>query len=368
MRHRIPFHLVLLFAFASSLILTMSPLQAQSLSGEVDRAAFPELFAAAEACGTVASPAGVSRDALVATALPLFYSVPLNFLSEGENEVIVKAFADGELYVQESFRIQRQVVEAAHEGQRQRLAEGLEGISIEALETVQEASVFEFLSDRSAVRSTLLDLSATADHGIAIEVLVNGASVSYQGWSEFLTSSGEQLREHGLPVAVQANATVFQTEVTPGGPQEFFVCGDGSCGGGTPPLGENCESCPQDCGGPCSICGNGFCGGTETCSSCPSDCGVCIDCPKDLGTVERTDFLGSTPLSTYCMDAWPGRQYYTLTQNNYKRYDVQRTEQCNGSVTETEVPGSATYFSSYCWKYTGVSCSFSYGYASPVCF
>lgn len=40
-------------------------------------------------------------------------------------------------------------------------------------------------------------------------------------------------------------------------------------------MGEDCETCPQDCGGTCSICGNGFCSGVETCSSCAADCGTC---------------------------------------------------------------------------------------------
>jgi secreted trypsin-like serine protease len=51
-------------------------------------------------------------------------------------------------------------------------------------------------------------------------------------------------------------------------------CGDHSCNNG-----ENCQSCPGDCGAcPPPVCGNGLCDGGETCSTCPSDCGSCPTC------------------------------------------------------------------------------------------
>ncbi len=48
-------------------------------------------------------------------------------------------------------------------------------------------------------------------------------------------------------------------------------CGSGSC---VSWVGENCDTCPEDCG-PC--CGNGKCQTyyLETCESCPKDCGFC---------------------------------------------------------------------------------------------
>ncbi len=51
-------------------------------------------------------------------------------------------------------------------------------------------------------------------------------------------------------------------------------CGDGDCSG------EDCSTCPQDCG-PCATCGDGDCNGNEDCSSCPQDCGECPDCNDD---------------------------------------------------------------------------------------
>lgn len=78
------------------------------------------------------------------------------------------------------------------------------------------------------------------------------------------------------------------------------ACGNGTCGSG-----ENCSSCPADCGcttgqecvdGTCSpTCGNGTCGSGEDCSNCPADCGDCCgnnacdhgedcaSCPDDCG-------------------------------------------------------------------------------------
>lgn len=57
--------------------------------------------------------------------------------------------------------------------------------------------------------------------------------------------------------------------------QALVICGNGICEAGVPPLGEDCEVCPEDCGGQCSICGNGFCIGSEDCASCSDDCGTC---------------------------------------------------------------------------------------------
>jgi surface antigen len=49
-------------------------------------------------------------------------------------------------------------------------------------------------------------------------------------------------------------------------------CGDGGCNNG-----ENCSSCPQDCGA-CEWCGDGKCNNGENCSSCSQDCGACEWC------------------------------------------------------------------------------------------
>lgn len=63
--------------------------------------------------------------------------------------------------------------------------------------------------------------------------------------------------------------------------QAIQICGDGVCQSDGTPFGEDCEICPEDCGGPCSICGNSFCTSPESCSSCSADCGTC---PGDTDT------------------------------------------------------------------------------------
>ena len=74
-------------------------------------------------------------------------------------------------------------------------------------------------------------------------------------------------------------------------------CGECPCGDGSCDLNEDCSLCPEDCG-VCDVCGNGQCGPEETCSSCSEDCGACpivcgdqvcdlfetcSDCPADCG-------------------------------------------------------------------------------------
>ena len=49
-------------------------------------------------------------------------------------------------------------------------------------------------------------------------------------------------------------------------------CGDSVCSGG-----EDCTSCPGDCGA-CPSCGDATCDPGEDCSSCPGDCGACPYC------------------------------------------------------------------------------------------
>ena len=53
------------------------------------------------------------------------------------------------------------------------------------------------------------------------------------------------------------------------------VCGNNVCEPHGTPFGEDCETCPEDCGGSCNFCGNGFCTSPESCSSCAADCGTC---------------------------------------------------------------------------------------------
>jgi hypothetical protein len=53
----------------------------------------------------------------------------------------------------------------------------------------------------------------------------------------------------------------------------FDKCGDGQCKGG-----EDCGTCPTDCGFCPSECGNGWCELGESCSDCSQDCGACPVC------------------------------------------------------------------------------------------
>ncbi|PIY61898.1 hypothetical protein COY93_04510, partial [Candidatus Uhrbacteria bacterium CG_4_10_14_0_8_um_filter_58_22] len=58
---------------------------------------------------------------------------------------------------------------------------------------------------------------------------------------------------------------------------ESELCADGWCEYGA---GEDCETCPEDCGA-CPYCGDTYCDewwySPETCTTCPADCGECPD-------------------------------------------------------------------------------------------
>jgi uncharacterized protein YkwD len=49
----------------------------------------------------------------------------------------------------------------------------------------------------------------------------------------------------------------------------MVMCGDAVCD-----AGEDCASCPGDCGA-CATCNNGVCEMGEACDNCPADCGAC---------------------------------------------------------------------------------------------
>jgi hypothetical protein len=61
----------------------------------------------------------------------------------------------------------------------------------------------------------------------------------------------------------------------PGEAVPVLSCGDGTCDGG-----EDCLTCPDDCGECPPFCGNGTCDEGEDCSTCPGDCG---ECPPGCG-------------------------------------------------------------------------------------
>ncbi len=58
-----------------------------------------------------------------------------------------------------------------------------------------------------------------------------------------------------------------------------LVCGNGVCS-----AGENCQSCPQDCG---VCCGNGACDWWESCDTCGQDCGACGGCGDGFCTADE---------------------------------------------------------------------------------
>jgi len=58
-------------------------------------------------------------------------------------------------------------------------------------------------------------------------------------------------------------------------------------------------------------------------------------------------------------------EYFDYTRFDYKTYRVHRVRECDGSITETVVPGSTSYYSTYCYRYTFVPCS--YGFGQPFC-
>lgn len=54
---------------------------------------------------------------------------------------------------------------------------------------------------------------------------------------------------------------------------ESPTCGNGIC---SPDDGDDCRTCPGDCGTCEDICGDGVCWGTENCVTCEKDCGACL--------------------------------------------------------------------------------------------
>jgi len=66
------------------------------------------------------------------------------------------------------------------------------------------------------------------------------------------------------------------------------VCGDGTCD-----IAEDCSSCPGDCGACAPSCGDGSCNGIENCSSCPGDCGACTTVTASLSA---NPSMGPVPL------------------------------------------------------------------------
>src|SRR5205814_2585010 len=68
------------------------------------------------------------------------------------------------------------------------------------------------------------------------------------------------------------------------------TCPDGVCADG-----EDCTSCPIDCGECAPSCGDGTCSLEETCRDCPDDCGACAaTCGDGICNVGTTPADGET--------------------------------------------------------------------------
>ncbi|MEM9556670.1 MAG: hypothetical protein AAGC60_20590 [Acidobacteriota bacterium] len=214
----------------------------------------------------------------------------------------------------------------------------------------------ELFADDASVRQLLASLSDESKARVDAEVWLDSQLVERLSLTELEQTSARVLERGLLPSATRPGDVVnFDDEFIP-------VCGDGVCNNNNPipELNEDCEICPEDCGNEgCSICGNGYCGFYEDCNTCSADCGSCPVCPQVIGTETRTQLLSSTSLGWQCLQDyifWNQSVLYDYTKYDYKRFTVERERQCNGTITETVVPGSTSYFSVYCYRYTGIPC------------
>lgn len=273
----------------------------------------------------------------------LFYAIPAGKLSRESNAVRVRASIGDEVLLVEELATGRVPNDA-------------------------EYGVFEFLASHAVERQEMARLNERAGEHVRMEVSVNGEALLDLSLSEFVKNSDDVLSLGVLPTAAEASVE-RKGDLGQAGrlAMKFYVCGDGTCSPGSFPSGEDCETCPQDCGGPCSICGNNYCGPSESCQSCSSDCGSC--CPTTLPQQTRTELISTQFLYSSCLlnVFYPFEgAFYDYTQLNYKRYKVNRVRECDGSITETVVPGSTTYFTQYCYHYTGWYCGSSAIY--PSCY
>ncbi|MDY7094620.1 MAG: hypothetical protein SX243_16740 [Acidobacteriota bacterium] len=325
------------------------------------------------------SPLGLQNDLAAAEAgareqtqppaTLLFYSLPSEVLAGQRTEITARIQVNGERFLEEKLVVQRRALERSRERAVEQLASllpadlpELEQPRIEA----PEGHILELLAERGDLRNALWQLAERA--AVRLTVAVDGESVLNLPWESLAQASEGLIAAGGLPLAAPSTVIAYQTNLVQSIelPEEP-ICGDGYCTEGDDLFTEDCETCPQDCGGPCNICGNNYCGPSESCSSCPQDCGSCPSCPYNLGTEQRTDYLGSSYLSIYCMDSFFGKTYFAYSQVSYKHYTVQLTEECDGSITETVVPGSITYSYAYCWEPLGGLCTYPNGYAGLIC-
>lgn len=105
-----------------------------------------------------------------------------------------------------------------------------------------------------------------------------------------------------LPESCPEGATFGEGNNTVVTTVNLLVCGNGTCS-----AGENCQSCPSDCG---ACCGNGACDWFEACDTCGQDCGACGGCGdgfcvageeqtcfEDCGEPGGSCFVAGTPIT-----------------------------------------------------------------------
>ncbi|HEX9618597.1 MAG TPA: LamG domain-containing protein, partial [Polyangiaceae bacterium] len=129
-----------------------------------------------------------------------------------------------------------------------------------------------------------------------------------------------------------------------GGP----VCGNASC-----QAGEDCASCPADCGACPPVCGDATCDPGEDCSSCPADCGECG------GPFIDADFSAGADGFVYADDAFRG-----TSQPDYASGSVTSGAlQVNlGGVNETDVVNMSGGFSRSFTLSAPTAVTFNFGY------
>ncbi len=266
----------------------------------------------------------------------LIFAIGGGQLAEENNEIVVTVVGDQETLAVESFF-------------------GVSGLGGSPSHLVLEA-FSEFPRIRRAVHK-----SAAEGQSVSIAISVNGDVVQQSAFDELDGASAAALSLEILPRALQSKAVGPGGVEGGGGPFSLFPeCGNGICESDTFPP-ENCEVCPEDCAPPCNTCGDGWCQFPESCETCEDDCGPCPGCPTDLGNV-----VVETPLfalSNLGSDCWldhlqPNRQViYNRRSTIARRMTVNRVLECDGSITETVVPGTTVFICLDCWQRTEEQCN-----------
>lgn len=319
------------FVLGVALMLASGLAMAQEWGAEVD-------FGPTAVCGQTTNDGGsifVGEPEIVDF---YFYDIPARYLVGGAQEVQVDVALHGQPVATETFTLE---------------AQGSKDV------------ILALFANDLGVQKTLRDLFRTTAKNVSIQVNVGGSMVIDESLANLVGQREKLLQRGVLPTAVISESATYDFTV-PELPNKFYVCGDGTCSPGGV-FGEDCETCPQDCGGSCSICGNGYCGPQESCSTCSADCGACPSCPTSLGTENRVNLTNSQYQGLSCLkDVFnpSASTYYNRYYNTYYHYQVERIRECDGSITENVVPGSGYYSYNTCYQRTSFSCSFAFIYPS----